>query len=44
MILRVIFVNDFFKKLTDEINGHERIILMTHSTPDLDGMGSAIAF
>ena len=37
-------MNDFFKKLTDEINGHERIILMTHSTPDLDGMGSAIAF
>ena len=37
-------MNDFFKKLTDEINKHDRIILMTHSTPDLDGMGSAIAF
>ena len=34
---------DFFKKLTDEINSHEKIVLMTHSTPDLDGMASAIA-
>ena len=37
-------MKEFFKKLTDEINSHERIILMTHSVPDLDGMGSAIAF
>ncbi len=37
-------MKEFFKKLTDEINSHERIILMTHSIPDLDGMGSAIAF
>lgn len=37
-------MNDFFKKLTDEINSHDRVILMTHGTPDLDGMGSAIAF
>ena len=37
-------MNDFFKKLTDEINKHNRIVLMTHGTPDLDGMGSAIAF
>lgn len=34
---------DFFEKLTDEINSHEKIALMTHSTPDLDGMASAIA-
>ena len=37
-------MKDFFKNLTDEINNHDRIILMTHGTPDLDGMGSAIAF
>lgn len=37
-------MKDFFKKMTDEINKHDRIILMTHGTPDLDGMGSAIAF
>lgn len=37
-------MNDFFKNLTDVINNHNRIILMTHGTPDLDGMGSAIAF
>ena len=37
-------MKDFFKKLTDEINNHDRVILMTHGTPDLDGMGSAIAF
>ena len=37
-------MKEFFKNLTDEINKHDRIILMTHGTPDLDGMGSAIAF
>lgn len=37
-------MKEFFKKLTDEINSHDRIVLMTHGTPDLDGMGSAIAF
>lgn len=35
---------DFFKKLSDEIKKHDRIILMTHSTPDLDGLGSVIVF
>lgn len=35
---------DFFKKLTLEIKNHDRIILMTHQIPDLDGLGSAIAF
>ena len=37
-------MNDFFKKLTYQMDKHDRIILMTHSTPDLDGMGSAMAF
>ena len=37
-------MKEFFKNLTKEINTHDKIILMTHSTPDLDGMGSAIAF
>ena len=37
-------MKEFFKNLTDEINKHDRIILMTHGTPDLDGMGSATAF
>lgn len=34
---------DFFEKLTLEIKRHDRIILMTHQIPDLDGLGSAIA-
>lgn len=33
---------DFFEKLTDEIKIHDEIILMTHRTPDLDGLGSAL--
>ena len=33
---------DFFEKLSEEIKNHDEIILMTHSTPDLDGLGSAI--
>lgn len=37
-------VIEFFDKLTYNIKQHDRIILMTHSTPDLDGLGSAIAF
>ncbi len=34
---------DFFQKLTSEIKKHNRIILMTHQVPDLDGLGSATA-
>lgn len=37
-------MTDFFKKMTECIENHDTIYLMTHSTPDLDGMGSAIAF
>jgi len=37
-------VRDFFEELTKSIKKYEKIILMTHSTPDLDGMGSAIVF
>ncbi len=35
---------DFFNELTENIQKHNKIILMTHGTPDLDGLGSAIAF
>ena len=35
---------DFFAKLTDNINNHDRIIIMTHAVPDLDGMGASIIF
>lgn len=34
----------FFDRLKDSIDKHDRIVLMTHSVPDLDGLGSAIAF
>ena len=34
---------EFFEKLTFEIKRHDSVVLMTHSTPDLDGMASAIA-
>ena len=37
-------MQEFFEKLTDNIKNHDRIILMTHNIPDLDGMGSAIVF
>ena len=37
-------VFEFFDELSNNIENHDRIILMTHSTPDLDGLGSAIAF
>ena len=37
-------MTDFFKVLTDNIKNHDRIIIMTHDIPDLDGMGAAIAF
>lgn len=37
-------MKEFFKRLTESIDKHDRIFLMTHHTPDLDGMGSAIAF
>lgn len=37
-------MKDFFDRLTDSIKKHDRIILMTHKIPDLDGLGSAIAF
>jgi len=36
-------MDSMFKELTNLINKHEKIILMTHAKPDLDGMGSAIA-
>ncbi len=32
-----------FKKLTELIKNNDEIFLMTHSNPDFDGMGSAIA-
>lgn len=32
-----------FEKLTENIKKHDKIILMTHLRPDLDGMGSCIA-
>lgn len=35
-------MNYLFKKLTDSINSHSNVILMTHSHPDLDGMSSAL--
>ncbi len=35
---------EFFDKLTNAIKKYDNIILMTHGTPDLDGMGSAIVF
>ena len=34
----------FFDRLKNSIDKHDRIVLMTHSVPDLDGLGSAIAF
>ena len=37
-------VKEFFKKLTENILSHDNIVIMTHKCPDLDGMGSAIAF
>lgn len=37
-------MNDFFDRLTKSIDKHDRIFLMTHAIPDLDGLGSAIAF
>ena len=35
-------MQEFFNKFTKLIKNHEKIIIMTHSIPDLDGMGSAI--
>lgn len=35
---------EIFKKLKELIKSHNRVILMTHSTPDLDGLGSSIVF
>lgn len=37
-------MKEYFERLTNSINSHEKIVLMTHSVPDLDGLGSAIAF
>ena len=38
----MIIVQKFFDSFTKLIKKHEQIIIMTHSIPDLDGMGSAI--
>ena len=35
-------MQEFFDKFTRLIKKHENIVIMTHSIPDLDGMGSAI--
>ena len=35
---------EFFKMLEEQLKNHEKIVFMTHKRPDLDGMGSALAF
>ena len=37
-------MRELFEILNDNIKKHEEIIIMTHERPDLDGMGSALAF
>lgn len=37
-------MSKLFKTLLDSINSHDRVVLMTHADPDLDGMGGAIVF
>lgn len=35
-------MNEFFKKLEEEINNHENIIIMGHINPDLDCIGASL--
>lgn len=37
-------MKEYFERLKKAIDKHDRIILMTHAVPDLDGLGSAIVF
>lgn len=37
-------MRELFEKLNENIKKHDEIIIMTHARPDLDGMGSALAF
>ena len=36
-------MRELFEKLNENIKKHDKIIIMTHARPDLDGMGSALA-
>ena len=36
-------MRELFENLNENIKKHDEIIIMTHSRPDLDGMGSALA-
>ena len=37
-------MRELFEILNENIKKHDEIIIMTHARPDLDGMGSALAF
>ena len=37
-------MRELFEILNESIKKHDEIIIMTHARPDLDGMGSALAF
>ena len=37
-------MRELFETLNENIKKHDEIIIMTHARPDLDGMGSALAF
>ena len=37
-------MRELFEILNEKIKKHDEIIIMTHARPDLDGMGSALAF
>ena len=36
-------MRELFENLNENIKKHDEVIIMTHSRPDLDGMGSALA-